>query len=451
MKTRPSASDSPEALRSPTVDQEGKRKWIYPDRRSGRHSRQRRLVAIVLIVFYFCAPFLQIGGLPFIRIDVASGIIYGLGQTFRVADGYYIALLLFSAATGIAWVTSRWGRVWCGHACPQTVFVEWLIRPLEEWIEGPAHHRRVVDKQPLSIRVAAKKTLKHSIFCVIILVISNVFLAYFVDPQRLWAWIRSSPLDEPIAFMIMAGVFAALYFDLIWFREQFCAFICPYGRFQSVLISKATPTVAYDVARGEPRGKRGTKGDCIDCGLCVRVCPTGIDIRQGLQLECIQCMRCSDACNIIMKNIGKKADLIRKASQLELEGKLLAGHLRVRPLILFALFALCLLTLGYQIATRDPLKITLLRQAQTTYVSMEGTKIANYFTLRIVNQGQKPETFILNAPAGVRLVCTLCDKTIESNTELIGNLIVIFERDKFSKSLELKSKESSLHIPLIGP
>lgn len=451
MKTPRLDSDSPDALRSPTVDREGKRKWIYPDRRSGRHSRQRRGLALILIAFYLCAPFLTIGGLPFIRMDVSSGIVYALGQTFRVADGSYLALLLFAAATGIAWVTSRWGRVWCGHACPQTVFVEWLIRPVEEWIEGPAHRRRSVDKLPLTLAIAARKILKHGVFSFIILIISNVFLAYFIDPKILAHWISSSPLDEPLAFTIMIGVFAALYFDLIWFREQFCAFLCPYGRFQSVLISKATPTIAYDAARGEPRGKRETKGDCIDCGLCVRVCPTGIDIRNGLQLECIQCMRCSDACNIIMKNLGRKPDLIRKASQIELEGKKTSGHWRIRPLILLGLFTLSISALAYRVATRDSLKITLLRQPQTTYVNMEDNRVANYFTLRLVNQGQSLEKLTLNAPQGVTLVCTLCGQTIEPNTEAIGNLVVIFEKDRFGPSLELTRNSGKLAVPLIVP
>lgn len=445
-------SIDPQDLRAPTVDSHGKRRWIYPERRSGRRARNRRALALLLIAVYLIVPFIKVQGLPLLRFDLASSIVYVLGQAFRFADGFYLVFVLLAAALLLAWATSLWGRIWCGYACPQTVFVEWLIRPVEEFFEGPAIKRRKNDQRPLDVGLLLRKSGKHAVFGLIIFLISNAFLAYFVDPKTLVSWVQRSPWEHPQAFLFMGAVFCALYFDLVWFREQFCSFLCPYARFQSVMISAATPTVAYDYKRGEPRGKRGVRGDCIDCALCVRVCPTGIDIRQGLQLECIQCMRCADACDSIMTGLKRPLGLIRAASEMELQGQVKGRKMRLRPLLYLTLLLVNLGIVFYLVARRDLLKTTILRQASSTFVEISPERTANYFSVRVVNQGHTRERFEMSAPEGVDLICSLCGRDIEPNQEIRGNLVVFFNPQKVSGhvTLLMKGSEKSIDLPLLS-
>lgn len=439
----------PDQLRAPTIDSQGKRKWIYPDRRSGHFARKRLAIAWGLIAIYLLVPFLKIGGRPLLRIDVMESVAYVFGRSFRFADGFYFVLIALASGFLIAWATSLWGRVWCGYGCPQTVFTDWLIRPLEEWIEGPAQRRRLRDQEPFSVDKALRKLAKHGLFALIILVLSNVLLSYFVAPEVIGHWVRSSPSEQPKAFFIMSFVFALLYFDLVWFREQFCSFLCPYGRFQTVLINDETPTVAYDFKRGEPRGKKG-EGDCIDCGLCTRVCPTGIDIRQGLQLECIQCYRCVDACHTIMTNLKRPTGLIRSVSERELEGKPKTSRLRIRPLLYFGGFLACCAVLVTLLFNRAELQTTILRRAGTTYVPLEDGRFANYFSLRVVNQGAQDRVFDLRDTEGHTFSCSLCGVVVHPDEELTGNLIIFAEAGW--ENLSLKDEEGRIYrLPLLSP
>lgn len=450
---------NPDKLRAPTVDRQGKRRWIYPERRSGPLAKKRRFLAAILILVYLIVPYVKVFELPLLRLDVETSIVYVFGQTFRFADGFYIVFVLLTAALLLVWATSLWGRIWCGNACPQTVFVEWLIRPIEEFFEGPALKRRKNDQGPLTIELLLKKIAKHLSFTLVILIISNAFLAYFVDPKMLWSWVQSSPWDHPQAFLLMSLVFGLLYFDLVWFREQFCSFLCPYARFQSVMISSATPTVAFDYNRGEPRGKRNTTGDCIDCGLCVRVCPVGIDIRQGLQLECIQCMRCSDACNSVMTGIKRPEGLIRLVSERELKGETKIDtrkrKIRVRPLIYFGLLLLNLGIVGYLVGGRETLKITVLRQPSSTFVQLAPDRVANYFSLRVVNQGHSDEKLHLehSENSNIEIICSICQQNVKRNQELKGNLVIFFDPEKTGQTIGLRVKGSTqmIELPILSP
>jgi cytochrome c oxidase accessory protein FixG len=442
-------SHEPDALRAPTVDASGHRRWIYPDRRPGRLSRIRGKLAVLLMAIYIIVPFSSFRGLPLLRFDLQQGIIHSFGQTFRFTEAFYLVFVILAGALALGFVTSVWGRIWCGYACPQTVFVEWIIRPIEEWLEGPAHTRRRRDAGPRNVDYWLRKVSKHAAYAVVIWVITNAFLGYFVDPWRLITWFKGSPWDHPIAFGFMVLTFGALYFDLVWFREQFCSFLCPYARFQAVMISKATPTIAYDVKRGEPRGKH-KDGDCIDCQLCVRVCPTGIDIRNGLQLECIQCGRCADACDTVMTNLKRPKGLIRTASESALAG-LKPRRFRLRPALYLTLLLINLGILVVAVGTRADLQITVLRQPSTTYAMIDADHLGNYFSIRVVNRSRESHPLTVKTDPAVRLICSLCNQSIGADVEEKGNLVLIVPADYPKDEVELDFGETKVTLPLIKP
>ncbi len=450
-----SPSDIADRLRAPTVAKDGSRRWLYPERRNGTRASRRRALAYLLIFIYLLVPFIKVEGHALLRFGFDTGVISFFGQSYRFSETYLLAFTVISLGFGIAWTTSLFGRVWCGYACPQTVFIDWLIRPIEEFWEGNANARRHRDQAPLQVEGMIRKGMKHLSFLLLILLISHAFLAYFFAPSTLWQWIQLSPSQHPWPFLIMLGTSAALYFNFVWFREQFCSFLCPYARFQSVLIQTSTPTVAFDYKRGEPRGRKA-EGACIDCGLCNRVCPTGIDIRQGLQLECIQCMRCADACDTIMSNLKRPKGLIRMASQKELEGgkaDLWQAFRERRSLAFFLLALISASMLLYQLVGRQPVKIDLMRQEKSSFTRLEDGSIANYFILRLTNRTQLAQSFSLTAPDGVEIICPPCGQKLEPSEELRSVLIVKLRANQKLRSVDLTidKTEETLHVPLLLP
>ena len=448
--------DSAEALRAPTIDSSGKRRWLYPVRLAGPRASVRRFVAWVLIALYLVMPFIVVDGLPLIRLDVIGQKAYFFGAAFSFQEAGYLAFLLIGAALLLFLMTSLFGRVWCGYGCPQTVFVEWVIRPIEEWIEGPALRRKRRDEMGFSFDKAWRKVLKYVCFILVVSLISNAFLAYFVPPSELLKWVTSSPLDHPGGFAVMVSVSGLLFFDLVWFREQFCSFLCPYARFQSVMIDTYTPTIAYDKNRGEPRGKRSMQGDCIDCQQCVRVCPTGIDIRDGLQLECIQCGRCADACDRIMVNLKRPLGLISMKSEAELKSHKKHKKLRLRPVSYLLAFAVISSIAIVSVVTRDTLDISIVRQRATTYVSMPNGKLANFFEIRVTNRSKHTQSLALASDLeGVEMICSICEQDIKPFAELKGNLIIAVGPNTVAntriKILPSKDLAQPFTLPMILP
>jgi len=304
-----------------SVHKDGRRKWIYARKPSGPLYAARTLVSIGLLALLFLGPFVKLHGQPILLLNVLERKFIVFGIIFWPQDFYLLVLSVLTGFVTIALVTSAVGRIWCGWMCPQTIFLEMLFRKIEWLIEGSAQQQVRRDKAPLTFDTAWRKTLKHVLFFGLSFLIANVFLAYIISADTLWTIVTAPPREH------IAGLFAISVFSLVFyavfarFREQACTLACPYGRVMGALVDEHTITVTYDRRRGEPRGRivRGAQetpvGDCIDCGQCVTVCPIGIDIRNGIQLECVACTACVDACNDVMRRVSRPRGLIRHTSE----------------------------------------------------------------------------------------------------------------------------------------
>jgi len=395
-----------------TIDKTGRRKWVYPHYAPGRIFRLRTIVAYSLMLFYLVLPWVEIGGKQGVLLDIPHRHFVFFGLELWATDTIFLFLLLASLGLSLFLFTALLGRVWCGWACPETVFLEFLFRPIERLIEGSDAKRKKLDKAPWTFSKILKKLIKHALCAFASWILASTALAYFVGREQLLEMMTHSPLEnlEPfIATLFLMGVMA---FQFGWFREQFCTVMCPYARFQSVLMDPHSLLVGYDKKRGEPRGKlRDSQetGDCVDCKMCIRVCPTGIDIRNGTQLECVACAACIDACNSIMDEVGRPRGLIRYDTEAGLSG--LARKIFRPRLIAYSFVLLCLITaFAAKLHTRSLTDIDLVRVANNGHAfEMEGDTIVNQFTVHLANKGAKPTRFrmeILNAP-DIQLVSPL--------------------------------------------
>jgi len=376
-----------------TMDETGKRVYIFPAQVKGIFRRYRTMVQVILILFFLFLPWVKINGHQAVLLDITQRKFAIFGLTFWAHDGPLIFFLLAALSLGLAFVTAIWGRIWCGWACPQSVFIDGVFRRIEYWVIG-SHIKQVnLAKAPMNGEKFLKYSVTWILFTVISLIIAHSFLAYFVGAERLVEMTQNNPRENWTVFLIMAFITAVLLFDFGWFREQFCIIMCPYGRFQSVLMDDDSLTVSYDPVRGEPR--RGTtkpgeaEGDCINCYKCVVVCPTGIDIRKGMQMECVGCTACIDACDEVMEKIGKPRGLIRYATGNSLRG-MKSKFFTPRVVIYSALLILTVLLLAVNISRREDIVVTILRGKDTPYQVIKGDgddkEIINHFKIHLKNQ-----------------------------------------------------------------
>ena len=412
-----------------TATKTGGRRWVYPRRVPGRWLNARRIVAWGLIIVYTSLPHLTINGMPAILLDIQHRRFTLFGTRFWPTDTLLLALFLIGFIVTIVALTAVFGRIWCGWGCPQTVYLEFLFRPIENLIEGKGFRQKKFDASPPTASKIARKLLKWFIFLIISMILAHTFLAYFVGVDRLEDWMTRSPLEHPFSFLLMIGVTGAMLFDFLWFREQMCTLACPYGRLQSVMLDAGSLIIGYDRRRGEPRGKLrkkgasadGERGDCVDCGLCVQVCPTGIDIRNGLQLECIACAQCIDACDSVMEKIGRPKGLIRYASKQSLEGETWRFF---RPRLLG--YALLLVMIGgglaYGLASRSLTTVNVLRAAEEPYQELPDGRISNHLRVRISNRASTAHTYrvSLRTPAEATLTLPVQSLTVQGGE--IGTL-----------------------------
>lgn len=374
-----------------TVTDEGKRVWIYPKKPSGRFYNARTIVSIFLLAFLFGAPFLKVNGHQFMLFNVLERKFILFGIPFGPHDFHLFGLAMIAIIVSIFLFTVVYGRIFCGWICPQTIFMEMVFRKIEYWIEGDANKQRALDNMPMNAEKFIKKTSKQIIFFVISFIIANFFLSYIIGMDQLIV-IVTDPITAHLGGLFAITVFSGIFYWVFsYFREQACTIVCPYGRLQGVMLDQNSIVIAYDNVRGEPRGKirknesRDDKGDCIDCNLCVDVCPTGIDIRHGTQLECVNCTACIDACDNVMDKINKPRGLIRYASKNEIDTQI---RKIFTPRALGYTFVLILLLglISFLLINRTEVELTILRTPGILFQEQPNNKISNLYDVKIINK-----------------------------------------------------------------
>jgi cytochrome c oxidase accessory protein FixG len=405
-----------------TITKEGNRNFIHPKKPAGRLYNLRTVFSIFYIVLFFTLPFIKVNGEPLFMFNVLERKFIFFGMVFWPQDFFIFGIGMVTFVVFVTLFTVVFGRIFCGWACPQTIFMEMVFRKIEYWIDGDAPRQKQLAAMPWNGKKIVKRTVKFIVFFIVSFIIANFFLAYLISMDQLVGYI-THPAAHAGTLVALLGFTTVFFFVYWWFREQACIVVCPYGRLQGVLLDKNSIVVAYDHTRGEPRGKLKKKedhnckctdckedgnckslalktelfkpqGDCIDCFACVRVCPTGIDIRNGTQLECINCTACIDACNSIMDSIGKPKGLVRYASENTIaKGTALKLTARIKGYI--AVLMLLISFLVFLIVTRTDLDARLLRTSGMTYSTMPDGRISNLYSLKLINKTHKDIPFVL--------------------------------------------------------
>ncbi|MEZ4432560.1 MAG: cytochrome c oxidase accessory protein CcoG [bacterium] len=401
-----------------TIGDGGRRVWLYPLRVWGRHVTARTVFGWALFVVLLIGPWIEVGGHPAMRFDIPERRFYLWGLTLFATDANYLLFLFGTFIFSVFFFTALLGRVWCGWACPQTVFLEGIIRPIEQLIEGPPSQRKALDRAPWTASKLGKKALKLTAFLVVAGAIATTVVAYFIGADGVLE-AQADPFSHPVATAFFVAVTGLLMFDFAWFREQTCVVACPYGRFQSVLMDPDSLTIAYDVRRGEPRGKPGKAGvgDCVDCHKCVAVCPTGIDIRKGVQMECINCMACIDACDSVMDKLGRPRGLVRFTS----EKALATGEVQlVRPRVVAYGAVLIAIAIGLvtALSLREPVELAITRPPGEPFVVRPDGRLQNMVRLRISNKLDDAHTWHVAAadPGEGEVITPVSALRVEGNS-----------------------------------
>jgi cytochrome c oxidase accessory protein FixG len=401
-----------------TVTDDGKRKWVYPKKPSGRFHRARIIVSAILLLILIATPFVKLNGHPFMLFDFINRKFILFGILFGPHDFHLLVIAMISLIVFVILFTAVFGRIFCGWACPQTIFMEMVFRKIEYWIEGDAKDQRKLKAAPWTASKFFKKLTKQIIFFAIAFFISNIFLSYIIGIDELVKIITDPPsehLQGLFAITVFSGIF---YFVFSNFREQACTIVCPYGRLQGVLLDRDSIVIAYDNVRGEPRKryKRDegweNRGDCIECYQCVEVCPTGIDIRNGIQLECVNCTACIDACDEIMDKISRPRGLIRYASLNSIQ-KNAKWRFTPRAIGYSILLTVLITVFVILLLNRNDFSVTILRTAGLLYQEQPNNMISNLYDLNIVNK-----TFN-EIPVSLKL------EGLEGELKLVGNDIVM--------------------------
>ncbi len=424
-----------------TADVTGKRKWIFPKKPSGFYHNARAIVAVILLGFFFLSPFVELHGHQMVQFNFIDRIFIIFGVVFWPQDFFIFAIALLVFLLFIVTFTSIFGRLWCGWACPQTIFMEMVFRKIEYFIEGDYVKQKALTAMKWNLEKIVKRLGKHAIFFFISFLIANTFLAYIIGKEALFK-IVTEPVEMHISGFTSLTIFSFVFY-LVYarFREQACIVVCPYGRFQSVIVDDKTIAVTYDFVRGEPRGVQSKeemklnanpKGDCVDCHQCVRVCPTGIDIRNGIQLECVNCTACIDACDDIMTKVKKPKGLIRYASYENIV-KGTKFHLNFRNIAYMTVLSILSLILVFIFMGRQDFDALVLRQPGTIFQQYDSTRYSNLYNFTLSNKAYTDldgTLEVVGIPAEIKFLNT---KTPVTSQKLIEFKVFIIIDKKYLK------------------
>lgn len=417
---------------------DGKRNWIFAQKPKGPLYNKRTILSIVYLVVFFVLPFIKVHGEPLFLINIPERKFILFGAIFWPQDLFLFVLGMLVFILFIVVFTVVFGRVFCGWACPQTIFMEMVFRKIEYWIEGDASHQKALDKRPWDTDKIIRKSSKVSLFFLVSFIIANTFLAYIISADELFLMYRQG-LSENMGTFISLLIFTTVFFLVyLWFREQACIVVCPYGRLQGVLLDKNSIVVAYDYLRGEPRGKfkkneERTKGDCIDCAQCVKVCPTGIDIRNGTQLECVNCTACIDACDHMMESVGLEKGLIRYDSEKGIAEKQklkVTGRIVAYSAVLIVLLGI-LVTL---LVSRTDVETTVMRTPGMLFQEQPENRISNLYNIKLINKTRQELPVVLkleNVNGRIKMVGKDTINVHKEN-EASGEFFIIMNKDSIT-------------------
>ncbi len=425
-----------------TVDKDGKRVWVFAKKISGKWFNKRQFFSYSLLAFLFIAPFIKIGGNPLLMFNILERKFVIFGKVFWPEDSHLFAISMIAFVVLIIVFTVVFGRLFCGWACPQTIFLEMIFRRIEFWIDGDWNQQKKLDKQPWNAEKIRKRLIKWGIYWIISFAIANIFLAYIIGIDELFSIMGDHPKNH-IGGLIAIFAFTSIFFAVFtWFREQVCIAVCPYGRLQGVLLDQNSILVAYDYKRGEGKTGRAKfkknenraelgKGDCIDCNQCVNVCPTGIDIRNGTQLECVNCTACMDACDFMMEKVGLEKNLIRYDSEFGIsQGKKFKLTSRAKAYIVLMIGILVLLTV--LLATRSDIETTILRERGTSYQRIDSITYSNIYNIHLINKTSK------DMPIKLRV------ESENATLEVFGGKVNLAPSEQTKRKLLVKMKSNNI-------
>src|SRR5690554_583885 len=424
-----------------TVQDDGKRKWIYPRKVKGKFYNWRTYLSYVLLAVLFAGPFIKIDGQPLLLLNFFENKFVIFGAVFWPQDTYLLVFMLLIFIIFIILFTAVFGRVFCGWFCPQTLFMEMVFRKIEYWIEGDANQQRKLNAMPWNQEKILKKNGKMAIFSIISLLIGHSAMAYLIGIENTLEIVTHPPTENMAGFLGLLAFSGIFLFVFSWFREQACIVVCPYGRLQGVLLDNNSMNVIYDYVRGEPRGRikknpvatleEPPKGDCIDCTLCVQVCPTGIDIRNGIQMECVNCTACMDACDDVMIKVNRPTGLIRLDSEKgvrEGKQKLISPRVMAYSFVLLVLFGIFVSLL----LTRSDLEATVTRFRGMTYQEREGGEVSNLYEVSFINKTFDDQTVELRSGSGDYRIEVVGDGNwaLQGQARFEGRFFIVTDQDK---------------------